>query len=425
MKVKKTKLKKSVNECIDAILDAYVKLDDLTTDISNVINHGEWGEGFGNLRYQINSGLMELLNGYDIIGNAIHDYQVSVNKSKKDIQKRAFSDLERFVDVHYKEVNGESYGEGHLTDDGWYDDEKYKITWYDEIKISNRIFKLRSVGGGRVTFVYTKWIDDDLSYDVELTVPSYMAGFKVEWHILDREGNEIAFNSYEVSDGEPSQVAEQIKACVRACLSEVNGQVKRMMGDAFMVDDSLDLSAKKCKSKQNHSKSMRKAIAKRYMGDESDPDWDAMQGRWRTGGDTHVKIYQISGKKINDLPEDDPEYLYFMKHKFRDDKEGLDLSYYDQQWEGDMNVHSNLDDLYGMMQDYRPIETSHKIYSLSVGDLIEMDGKLYMVDDYGFSEINDIKRSAKKMKKIPEIKMDFEANVNKLRKCNYDKIGKV
>ena len=172
-------------------------------------------------------------------------------------------------------------------------------------------------------------------------------------------------------------------------------------------DESSDKSAKKSKG-QNHSASLKKSIAKRYMGDESDPDWDAGAGRWKVGGDTHVKIYQISGKNLRGMPEDDPVYQYYLKHKFREDKEDLDLSYYDQTWEGDMNVHGKLEDLYGMMQEYRPIETSRTIYSLSVGDLVEMDGKLYMVDDFGFSEVTNIKRSAKKMKKSIRKDMDVE-----------------
>lgn len=166
---------------------------------------------------------------------------------------------------------------------------------------------------------------------------------------------------------------------------------------AYFAGISFNKSTKKSKG-QNHSKSMKKSISKRYRGDESDPDWDAGAGRWKTGGDTHVKIYQISGKNLRGMPEDDPTYQYYMKHKWHDNKDDLDLSYYDQTWEGDMNVHGKLEDLYGMMQEYRPIETSRTIYSLSVGDLVEMNGKLYMVDDFGFSEVTNIKRSTKKSK---------------------------
>ena len=59
-------------------------------------------------------------------------------------------------------------------------------------------------------------------------------------------------------------------------------------------------------------------------------------------------------------------------------------------WEGDLDIHGNPEGAFEVLQDYRPIETSRTMYSLSVGDIVDLDGRLYFCDTFGFKDVTDI-----------------------------------
>lgn len=150
---------------------------------------------------------------------------------------------------------------------------------------------------------------------------------------------------------------------------------------------------------------MKRMKKYRYMGEKDDPFWDASQDRWKLGGDTHVKVYQVDPENDD---ENDPRTRYFGRKWFGWEKvkDEFNIDYYNQIWEGDLSANHSLDNVYDMLQDHRPIETSQAIFSLSVGDLVEMDGQLYMVDRYGFTPIS---KSTKKSKLKKKVDWDFNA----------------
>ena len=115
-------------------------------------------------------------------------------------------------------------------------------------------------------------------------------------------------------------------------------------------------------------------------------------GRYKVGGDTHIKVYQIDREKT-----EDEEYRNRMFYRGMGwdlaEKRGTapkDLSDYKLMWEGDLDVHGEPEGAYIVLQDRRPIETSQTMYSLSVGDIIAMDGRYHFVDGFGFKDITDI-----------------------------------
>ena len=59
-------------------------------------------------------------------------------------------------------------------------------------------------------------------------------------------------------------------------------------------------------------------------------------------------------------------------------------SLYSPVYSGDMNVGS-LDEVYSQLQGRKP--DGYKGHSLSVSDLIRVDGKTYFVDDFGFRKV--------------------------------------
>jgi len=177
-----------------------------------------------------------------------NNYSASAKKSK--MEKRASTDIESFIDTHYKEVNGEHYGEGYLTDDGWYDDQRYTIVTWDEIKIANRIFRMSSFGGGRTEFRYAKYSDDYLSYRIDIDVPNTMDGLTVRWSAVMDDGTIVKEGEYRVSDGEPSTVAVELAEKVRQCVREAEEYVKG--GNDFY--NQYDASAKKSIPKSKDTK---------------------------------------------------------------------------------------------------------------------------------------------------------------------------
>ena len=120
-------------------------------------------------------------------------------------------------------------------------------------------------------------------------------------------------------------------------------------------------------------------------------------GRYKVGGDTYVKVYQIDAERA----QNDEEYLNRMfsrrmgwDHAVEKGMEPKDLKDYKLMWEGYLNIHGDAETAFAVLQDYRPIETSRTMYSLSSGDIIEIDGDLLFVDWFGFKDINCIKEVA-------------------------------
>ena len=129
-------------------------------------------------------------------------------------------------------------------------------------------------------------------------------------------------------------------------------------------------------------------------------------GRYKIGGDTHLKVYQ---RDFERMKAGDEEYARRMMNlglgwEFAEEHGGAPtMSDYKMMWEGDLNIHGDPEGAFSVLQDRRPIETSRTMYSLSVGDIVEMNGRLYFCDDMGFMDVTDIIKSKTKKdeKKIP------------------------
>lgn len=119
-------------------------------------------------------------------------------------------------------------------------------------------------------------------------------------------------------------------------------------------------------------------------------------GRYMAGGDTFVKVYQIDPSR-----HDDEECVGRMMDRsmgwdFAEKRgsEPRDLNDYRLMWEGYLNIHGDPETAFAVLQDYRPIETSMAMHSLSVGDMIDIDGKLMFVDNFGFRDVTGIREVA-------------------------------
>lgn len=158
--------------------------------------------------------------------------KTSKKMKKSPINKRAYS-IQDLIDTHIKEANGERYGEGYLTDDGWYDDQRYTIVTMDEVKISNRNFRMNSFGGGRVTFSYYKDMGN-LYYRIVLTIPNDVSTpYDITWTIGDDNSgyDGITSQSHKVyQTGSPND-GESIVDIVNLCIREIKSEAEGLKGN--------------------------------------------------------------------------------------------------------------------------------------------------------------------------------------------------
>ena len=97
-----------------------------------------------------------------------------------------------------------------------------------------------------------------------------------------------------------------------------------------------------------------------------------------------IRVYQIDSRK-----DEKSAFALFMR--YGDLKRyGLkfDASRYKPVYTGEMNVRG-LDDVYSQLQGKKP--EGYKGHSLSVSDVVVMDGKAYYVDDFGFRKVKGLK----------------------------------
>lgn len=96
-------------------------------------------------------------------------------------------------------------------------------------------------------------------------------------------------------------------------------------------------------------------------------------GRYEEGGDTHVAVYQL-GRDV--------------KYRFMDyHAEVFDPADYTKVWEGDLDANHNAGTVYMMLQGARPVSASQAMTSLSVSDILQMDGKYLYVEGIGFRDV--------------------------------------
>lgn len=116
-------------------------------------------------------------------------------------------------------------------------------------------------------------------------------------------------------------------------------------------------------------------------------------GRYNVGGDTHIRVYQIGRDMAEKLKDDGyKDYYKFMDWEFAQNH-GFSKDHYTMVWEGDLDVHGSPEGVYMALQDYRPIETSRVMHSLSMSDIVEIDGKFYYCDDFGFKDVTAMFKS--------------------------------
>lgn len=122
-------------------------------------------------------------------------------------------------------------------------------------------------------------------------------------------------------------------------------------------------------------------------------DWSNGE-RYTVGGDTHVAIYQM--KKDRDYFATHREGDMYRFEGWDDNRDVFDFSAYNLVWEGGLDANGNIDKVYMILQEYRPIECSRCMTSLSVSDIVLMNGSYYYVDDIGFVDITgDVNRTMK------------------------------
>lgn len=88
----------------------------------------------------------------------------------------------------------------------------------------------------------------------------------------------------------------------------------------------------------------------------------------------HVRVYQADIMAPNKFMG----YDFSMKHG------GVERKYYKTVFSGELAAR-DLEDVYLILNTNRP--ENYNGHSLSVSDVVEMDGKKYFVDSFGFKEI--------------------------------------
>lgn len=91
----------------------------------------------------------------------------------------------------------------------------------------------------------------------------------------------------------------------------------------------------------------------------------------------HFKIYQL------DANNNDARNMMFMDYEFVTKYFTLSIDLYKLVYEGD--TEGDLDDLYQEFNINRPED--FKGHSLSTSDLVELDGKFFYCDSYGWEEV--------------------------------------
>ena len=91
----------------------------------------------------------------------------------------------------------------------------------------------------------------------------------------------------------------------------------------------------------------------------------------------HFKIYQL------DADNKDARNMMFMDYEFVTEYFALSLDLYKLVYEGD--TEGDLDDLYQEFNVNHPED--FKGHSLSTSDLVELDGKYFYCDSYGWEEV--------------------------------------
>lgn len=91
----------------------------------------------------------------------------------------------------------------------------------------------------------------------------------------------------------------------------------------------------------------------------------------------HYKIYQLDARNKT------TRNMMYMGYDFVSKYFTLSLDLYKQVWEGDTD--GDLDDLYTMFNVNHP--EGFKGHSLSTSDLVELDGKYFYCDSYGWKEV--------------------------------------
>lgn len=94
-------------------------------------------------------------------------------------------------------------------------------------------------------------------------------------------------------------------------------------------------------------------------------------------------IYQINPDCQNEARLIKFSSIEFLEEVGLRDKLTLDM--YEKVYEGEIEEPFELDDIYARYQGKKP--EGYKGHSLSMSDLIEIDGKYHYVDEYGFQEI--------------------------------------
>lgn len=95
-----------------------------------------------------------------------------------------------------------------------------------------------------------------------------------------------------------------------------------------------------------------------------------------------IKVFQI--KHNND--KQTHYRLFSSLRTLKAMKLDFDFSYYTEIFNGQMNV-TNAEDVYMQLQGTKP--NGYNGHTLSVSDIVEMDGKMLFCDSFGFTDITD------------------------------------
>jgi len=132
---------------------------------------------------------------------------------------------------------------------------------------------------------------------------------------------------------------------------------------------------------------MRKHIKSRSA--KTDPD----TGRYTIGGNTKVRVFQVFSKISTNEAE---PYRAFKG--MGESMEEFETKYirgtfnprmYDLVFDGRLDADHNPNRVWDILQGRRPIELSQAMFSLSIGDIVELDGdgKYLMAVAWGFEDV--------------------------------------
>ena len=123
------------------------------------------------------------------------------------------------------------------------------------------------------------------------------------------------------------------------------------------------------------------------------PKRDPATGRYTIGGNTPVRVWQVFSK-ISSV-EAEPYRSFKGMGKSMEEFETkyirgtFNPRMYDLVFDGRLDADHNPNCVWDMLQGGRPIELSQTMFSLSIGDIIELDGngKYLMAVAWGFEDV--------------------------------------